>query len=103
VELAGAGPIPREVALRLTCDAQVAIDGRRAKRTASAALRRARERLDRHCVAEGCDAPPWMLEVHHLKHWADGGETTVANTVLVCRFHHGKLFHDGFAAYKDPP
>jgi hypothetical protein len=103
VELAGAGPIPREVALRLTCDAAVTIDGQRAKRTASPALRRARERLDRHCFVEGCDAPPSMLEVHHIKHWADGGETTVANTVLVCRLHHGKLFHDGFPRYKDPP
>ena len=83
VELAGVGPIPREVARRLSCDAQVAIDGQRARRTASAALRRARERIDRHCIAEGCDAPPWMLEVHHVTHWADGGETTIANTMLV--------------------
>ena len=100
VELAGAGPIPREVALRLTCDAAVTINGQPAKRTASAALRRARERVDRHCLAPGCDAPVRMSECHHYEHWAEGGRGTMDNTGLYCRFHHGKLFHDGFATYK---
>ena len=87
----------------MTCDAQASIDGQRARRTASAALRRALERRDPRCVVDGCDAPPWMLEVHHRRHWADGGATTLANTALVCRFHHGKVFHEGFTRFKAAP
>jgi hypothetical protein len=29
-----------------------------------------------------------------VKHWANGGETTLDNLVLLCRFHH-RLVHEG--------
>src|SRR4029077_18806223 len=35
-----------------------------------------------------------FTEGHHVKHWADGGETKLSNLVSLCGFHH-KLVHEG--------
>ena len=34
------------------------------------------------------------VDGHHIKHWADGGETKLGNLVTLCRFHHREL-HKG--------
>jgi len=31
---------------------------------------------------------------HHIKHWADGGETSLSNCILLCSHHH-RLVHEG--------
>ena len=64
--------------------------GRRT-RTISPALRRALEARDRGCRFPGCGLR--FTEAHHVIHWADGGETSLGNTVLLCRFHH-RLVHE---------
>ncbi len=41
-----------------------------------------------------CDRVSHWCDVHHLVHWADGGETNIENLVLLCRTHH-LLVHEG--------
>jgi hypothetical protein len=40
----------------------------------------------------GCDRTHG-LHAHHLRHWAHGGRTDLANLALFCHYHH-RLFHD---------
>jgi HNH endonuclease len=35
---------------------------------------------------------------HHLQHWAKGGETTLENLLLLCRFHNRLLHEGGYTA-----
>ena len=72
-------------------DGQVVSVGRKT-RTIPPHLRRALEERDRGCRYPGCGSR--FTEAHHVKHWADGGETSLANTVLLCRRHH-RLVHEG--------
>jgi Domain of unknown function (DUF222) len=92
------GVITGEAARRLACDcgvSRIITDGKsepldvgRRTRTIPAALRRAVIARDGHCVAPGCDRPPGWCEVHHKKHWADGGTTCLDNLELRCHVHH---------------
>jgi Domain of unknown function (DUF222) len=111
-ELGWAGPITPETARRLACDASVArtltgpdglpLDVGRAQRTASAAIRRAVELRDGHCVFAGCDAPPEWCDVHHVVHWAHGGPTSCDNGALLCERHHTSCHEGGFTVRRDP-
>lgn len=79
----------------------VVLDHGRDQRLASPQLRRAVELRDQTCVFAGCDAPAWWCEVHHVLHWADGGQTCLENSALLCERHHGKVHH-GFRIERDP-
>lgn len=57
-----------------------------------AAISRAIHARDCHCQFPGCSATR-HLHLHHLKHWADGGETSVDGGVALCGFHH-RLIHE---------
>ncbi|MFQ1000356.1 DUF222 domain-containing protein [Modestobacter sp. SSW1-42] len=79
----------------------VPLDLGRTHRVVTPALRRAVVQRDRRCVFAGCEAPHHWADVHHLLHWADGGETTLANSALLCERHHTKVHH-GFRVGRDP-
>jgi Domain of unknown function (DUF222) len=92
-----------DVARRMACDAgtvrlitgprSMPLDVGRRSRVPSPALSRAVVHRDRHCRYEGCTAPPWACEVHHLEFWArDHGRTDVQRLALVC-WHHHSLAH----------
>jgi hypothetical protein len=41
----------------------------------------------------GCHQPASGCEVHHIKHKARGGVTSVDNCILLCSFHHNVMIH----------
>ena len=94
--------VSAETSRRMACDAAVvamvhAKDGSllnvgRRTRTIPPHIRRALEERDRGCRFPGCAGR--FTEAHHVKHWADGGETSLRNTVLLCRRHH-RTVHEG--------
>jgi hypothetical protein len=111
-ELPFAGPIPAETARRIACDAGVSriltgpnslpTDVGREQRTAPAGIRRAVEARDLQCVFTGCSAPPAWCDIHHVDHWAWGGETSCDNGALICERHHTAVHEGGFRVARDP-
>jgi hypothetical protein len=66
--------------------------GRRSRRIRGR-LRRAVEARDRgRCRAPGCTAR--ACQIHHIRHWAHGGSTCLANLISLCEQHHW-LVHEG--------
>jgi hypothetical protein len=62
--------------------------------TVPAGIRNAVMLRDRKCRwAGGCDQPASACEVHHTKHKANGGATSVKDCVLLCAFHHQVAIH----------
>jgi hypothetical protein len=97
-------PASIAAARRLACDAQVIpavlgsrgepLDVGRAAYAVPLALWRALLLRDRGCAHPGCLRRASRCHAHHIHHWIDGGETCLANTVLLCRYHH-VLVHEG--------
>ena len=75
------------------------LDVRRKTRTIPAALRRALDARDRGCQFPGCGLR--FTDAHHIVHWADGGETKLDNTLLLCRSHHRRVHEDGYRVCRD--
>ena len=67
----------------------------RKSRKPSAAILRALHSRDGGCRFTGCNATRFV-DAHHIKHWADGGETNLDNLVLLCPFHHKAVHEGGF-------
>jgi hypothetical protein len=96
-ELDVLGPLSREVARRLACDAKVLVsadgsDGRslnlgRTRRDPSDAQRLEIRRRDKGCRFPGCTHTEFT-DVHHVRHWVDGGLTDLDNLVELCDQHH---------------
>ena len=66
--------------------------GRRS-RTIPPPMRRALKARDGGCRFPGCTNHKFV-DGHHIQHWANGGETSLENLVLLCRHHH-RLVHEG--------
>ncbi len=104
VNLDGRWLLP-DAARRLACDAGLLVvkeDGAgnvldigRKSRVIPAAMSRALEIRDGGCQFPGCCESRYV-EGHHIKHWADGGETKLDNLVTLCRYHHRELHRGAF-------
>ncbi|MCW8926375.1 MAG: HNH endonuclease, partial [Xanthomonadales bacterium] len=96
------GHVSAETSRRLACDCSVVhwhedgkggpLDIGRKTRSIPPAIRRALKRRDRGCRFPGCTCTRFV-DAHHIQHWADGGETSMDNLVLLCRTHH-RLVHE---------
>jgi hypothetical protein len=102
--------VSAETSRRLACDASRVVmrhddEGRLLEvgartRTIPPALRRALHRRDHGCRFPGCHGR--VTQGHHLRHWAQGGPTTLSNLALLCRRHHRAVHEEGYQVARDP-
>ena len=100
--------VSAETSRRLSCDASVVnwqesregktLNVGRKTRTIPPAIRRALKRRDHGCRFPGCTCSRFV-DAHHVRHWADGGETNMNNLVLLCRRHHRMVHEEGFGIH----
>ncbi len=105
-ELAGVGPISREVALRLACDAKVIfslertdgciLDQKRVRRSPTTAQRIEINRRDKGCRFSSCGFSDFT-QVHHMLPWVLGGETNLSNLITLCGRHHHAVHELGWS------
>jgi hypothetical protein len=101
----GASCLAAETARRLSCDAGVIevvedehgvpLSVGRKRRAIAGSIKRALLKRDTACTFPGCDHRIF-LEGHHIQHWADGGETSLENTALLCSHHHRYVHEYGY-------
>jgi len=103
-------PVSAETSRRLACDASRVVmrhdeDGPVVEvgartRTIPPALRRALQHRDRGCRFPGCHVR--VGQGHHVRHWAQGGRTTLSNLALLCRRHHRAVHEEGYQVARSP-
>ena len=108
----GRSDLPIETVKRLTCDGSLIkvveddrgspLDVGRKQRTVSTALKRALWARDRGCSFSGCRNTRYV-DAHHIRHWADGGDTSLENLTLLCTHHHTLLHEGGFTIHRNEP
>jgi hypothetical protein len=108
----GLGPLARTDLARLACDAEVIrvvfndkselLDVGRAQRTFPVGIRRALLAQWRTCFWHGCNSPAEWAEGHHINPWETGGETSLANALLACAYHHHVIHRDRWQLEKLP-
>jgi Domain of unknown function (DUF222)/HNH endonuclease len=102
--------VSAETSRRLSCDASrtlmrhdaagnvVEVGAR--TRTIPPALRRALQHRDQGCRFPGCGVR--IGQGHHLRHWAQGGPTTLSNLAILCRRHHRAVHEEGYQVIRGP-
>lgn len=96
---------------RLACDAEIipavlgsqsqVLDVGRSRRLVTPAIWNALIARDHHCAFPGCTRPPLACDAHHIRHWADGGSTSLDNMIMLCRHHHTLLHQSPWAVHID--
>ena len=101
--------VTAETSRRISCDSTIVrikedengepLSIGRRSRSIPPPMRRALRIRDGGCRFPGCTNTRFV-DGHHIKHWADGGETRLDNLVLLCRHHHHLVHEGGFACEK---
>ncbi len=109
-ELGDKSHVSAETSRRMACDCSVVhwqdttegepLSVGRKTRSIPPAIRRALKRRDGGCRFPGCSCSRFV-DAHHIHHWADGGETSMANLVLLCKRHHRLVHEEGFGLNRD--
>ncbi len=100
----GRSSVPLETVKRLCCDGQAVVlteaengeplsIGRRSRVVPKGIERAVRSRDRNTCRFPGCHNTRFV-EIHHIEHWANGGETATDQLMLLCSKHHA-LVHEG--------
>ena len=102
--------VSAETSQRLGCDASRVVmqhdtEGRifevgAKTRTIPPVLRRGLLHRDRSCRFPGCHGR--FCQAHHIRHWAQGGPTTLSNLALLCRRHHRAVHEEGYRVDRQP-
>jgi len=95
---------------RITCDSSLLritqddagnpLDIGRKTRAVPPAMQRALRSRDSGCRFPGCTHHRFV-DAHHIRHWADGGDTSIDNLVLLCRHHHRLVHEHGFGVERN--
>ena len=107
----GRSSLPIETVKRLCCDGQTVVmtetkDGEplsigRKSRVVPKGIERAVRARDKNtCRFPGCRNKRFVA-IHHIEHWANGGETAVEQLMLLCSKHHTLVHEGGFRIEKD--
>jgi hypothetical protein len=107
----GRSSVPIETVKRLCCDGQTVVmtetkDGEplsigRKSRVVPKGIERAVRARDKNtCRFPGC-CNQRFVDIHHIEHWANGGETAVEQLMLLCSKHHTLVHEGGFRIEKD--
>lgn len=102
-------PLAASVVRRLACDASLVtvlqdaagnvLNIGRKTRSIPPSIRRALTLRDHGCRFPGC-CETRFVDAHHIQHWCDGGETSLDNLVLLCRYHHQLLHRENIEIVK---
>jgi hypothetical protein len=102
--------IPPATVRRLCCDGSlvpiiedaqgIPLSVGRKTRAIPPTIRRALETRDAGCRFPGCTNTRFV-DAHHIHHWADGGETSLDNLVLLCRRHHRFVHEYGYSITRE--
>lgn len=107
----GRSALPVESVRRLCCDGSILVIaedddgeplgiGRKSRVIPRAIARAVRARDHNRCRFPGC-CNRRFLHCHHVEHWANGGETSLDNLILLCTRHHTLVHEGGFRIDKD--
>jgi len=107
----GRSSVPIETVKRLCCDGHAVVmtetkDGEplsigRKSRVVPKGIERAVRARDKNtCRFPGCRNKRFV-DIHHIEHWANGGETAVDTLMLMCSKHHTLVHEGGFRIDRD--